>query len=241
MRIGTWNVNSARTRFDRILGVLERHDLDVLGIQETKMGKVPAEMTGALEQHGYEMAHVGYNQWNGVALISRVGLEDIHTHFPGQPDYEGKLEGRAVSAVCGGYRIWSLYVPNGRAIDHPHFDYKLRFLYNFARSGAGSADVAMGDFNIIPTDADVYDATAMETHVTEPERQVFDLLTDVLPVVSPVGYTYWDYKGGAFFRDQGMRIDFQLSTHQVTDAWVDREERGERSSDHAPLICVYGD
>ena len=239
MRIGTWNVNSARSRWDRVLGVLERHDLDVLGLQETKMKEVPVEMTESLKARGYEMAHVGYNQWNGVALISRVGLEDVQTHFEGQPSYDGTMEGRAISAICDGLRIWSLYIPNGRAIDHPHYHYKLQFLYNFARYAAPSTDVAMGDFNVIPTDSDVFDPTAMTTHVTEPERQAFQLVTDVLPVVSPAEYTYWDYKGGAFYADHGMRIDFQLSPHTVTRAWVDRDERAAKSSDHAPLICDY--
>ena len=183
MRIATWNVNSARARFGRITELLARHDIDVLALQETKMKEFPPV-------EGYEVAHVGYNQWNGVAILSRVGLEDVRTSFVGQPDYEGKPEGRAVSAVCGGKRIWSLYVPNGRDIDHPHYDYKLRFLYNFARYAAPHADLAMGDFNVVPRPQDVYDEEALTTHVTEPERQAFEYLTDVLPVVSPDEYTY---------------------------------------------------
>lgn len=232
MRIATWNVNSARARFGRITELLARHDIDVLALQETKIKEFPPVK-------GYEVAHVGYNQWNGVAILSRVGLKDVQTSFTGQPDYEGKKEGRAISAVCGGKRIWNLYVPNGRAVDHPHYDYKLRFLYNFARYAAPGADLATGDFNVIPGAEDVYDESPFETHVTEPERAAFEYLTDVLPVVSPTGYTYWDYQARRFDRDQGMRIDFHLSTTPATSGFVDRAERAAKSSDHAPVICEY--
>jgi len=232
MRIGTWNVNSARARRDRITDLLARHDIDVLALQETKLKEFP-------EVDGYEVAHVGYNQWNGVAILSRVGLDDVQTSFLGQPDYEGKHEGRAVSAVCGGKRIWSLYVPNGRDIDHPHYDYKLRFLYNFARYAAPEADLAMGDFNVVPRPQDVYDESQLITHVTEPERAAFEYLTDVLPIVSPDEYTYWDYQARRFDRNQGMRIDFQLSREPAIAGFVDRKERAGKSSDHAPLICDY--
>jgi len=154
MRIATWNVNSVRTRAERIAAFLEREDVDVLAMQETKTAdaKFP---TPPFEAAGYEVAHVGVSQWNGVAIASRVGLDNVRDHFDGQPGFAKKgdpeIEARAVGAFCGGVDVWSLYVPNGREIGDPHYDYKLQFLWSLAgQVQPGELQVYMGDFNVAP-------------------------------------------------------------------------------------------
>lgn len=257
MRIVNWNVNSARTRVDRMVDFLIRHDVDVLAVQETKCrdDQFPHER---FREIGYEVAHFGLSQWNGVAIISRVGIEDVATSFPGQPgfnkdpDADQAIEARALGATCGGVRIWSLYVPNGREIADPHYDYKLRWLYSLARYVEVTAEhnvdpamVLLGDFNIAPRDEHVWDIRAFDgaTHVTEPERQAFEALLDAgLRVTSPFeGFSYWDYKAARFQRGQGMLIDFQLSRGlEAKEGFIDVEERaGKGASDHAPVIVDY--
>ncbi|GAB3704445.1 exodeoxyribonuclease III [Corynebacterium nasicanis] len=259
MRIVTWNVNSVRTRAERVIAFLQRHDVDVLAIQETKCSddKFPYAV---FEAAGYEVAHVGTSQWNGVAIASRVGLTDVADHFPGQPGFdkdpgaEQIIESRAVGATCGGVRVWSLYVPNGREIADPHYDYKLRWLYALAahvRADSTDKAVYLGDFNIAPLDEDVWDIDffAGKTHVTEPERICFDGLvaaglTETTRPLSEQRFTYWDYKGLRFQKGEGMRIDFQLATPALaklaTAAFVDVEERaGTGASDHAPVVVDY--
>ncbi|XKK41223.1 exodeoxyribonuclease III [Nocardiopsis sp. ARC36] len=258
MRIATWNVNSARARVDRIGAWLDRSDVDVLAIQETKArdDQFPASV---FTDRGYEVAHHGLSQWNGVAIASRVGLEDVRVGFPGQPGYGDpeESEARAVGAMCGGVQVWSLYVPNGREVDHPHYAYKLRWLKALREAGAArlaqdpDAQIAyVGDFNIAPQDDDVWDMAAFEgsTHVTAPERAAFEELVGAgfREVVrehtpGPGVYTYWDYKGLAFPKRRGMRIDFVLASpalaSRVSGASIDREERkGKGASDHAPVI-----
>lgn len=263
MRILTWNVNSARTRIDRILGVLQRHDVDVAALQETKCrdDQFPAER---LIEAGYEVAHHGLNQWNGVAIVSRVGLDSVTRGFPGQPgfakdpDAEQPLEARHIAATCGGVRVHSLYVPNGREIGDPHFRYKLDFLA--ALREAAAADLAadpglraalVGDFNIAPRDEDVWDMAEFEgaTHVTPEERAAFAALVDagfaeVTREHTEGEWTYWDYQRLRFQKRQGMRIDFQLASPAlaatVAGATIDREERkGKGASDHAPVLVDY--
>ncbi|AWB84695.1 exodeoxyribonuclease III [Corynebacterium liangguodongii] len=248
MRIATWNVNSVRSRAERIAAFLKRHDVDVLAMQETKTAdeKFPYAV---FEAAGYEVAHVGVNQWNGVAIASRVGLDNVRSSFPGQPAYEGAVESRAVGATCGGIDVWSLYVPNGREIGHPHYNYKLAFLYALARAVTPSApQLLVGDFNIAPRDTDVWDIAWFEgkTHVTEPERAAFEMLLEsgVTEITHDNDYTFWDYKAGRFGKNQGMLIDFMLATDPVAaklrSAWVDVEERaGKGASDHAPLIADF--
>ncbi|MEU0491052.1 exodeoxyribonuclease III [Nocardiopsis changdeensis] len=258
MRIATWNVNSARARVERIGAWLDRSDVDVLAIQETKArdDQFPAAV---FTDRGYEVAHHGISQWNGVAIASRVGLEEVQVGFPGQPGYGDpeEAEARAIGATCGGVRVWSLYVPNGREIDHPHYAYKLRWLEALREAGTAAlaadpdAQIAyVGDFNIAPQDDDVWDVAAFDglTHVTEPEREAFRALgkagfEDVARAYTPGPgvYTYWDYKGLAFPKRRGMRIDFVLASPalraRVSGASVDREERkGKGASDHAPVI-----
>ncbi|MCZ9309716.1 exodeoxyribonuclease III [Corynebacterium uberis] len=264
MRIATWNVNSARTRADRIAAFLHRHDVDVAALQETKCtdAQFPAEL---FEDAGYSVAHTGLNQWNGVAILSRVGLEDVETSFPGQPGFAKdphkpqNIEARALGATCGGVRVWSLYVPNGREIADPHYDYKLRWLWALRDAvtaqldaDPGMALALMGDFNIAPCDEDVWDMDYFQgrTHITEPERAAFQgLLESGLTEVTrartlDTRYTYWDYTQGRFGKNEGMRIDFQLASdalaRTVTGAFIDVEERaGKGASDHAPVVVDY--
>src|ERR1700712_445391 len=181
MRFATWNINSIRARQERLLAWLARSDVDVLAVQETKIpdDKFPV---GPIRELGYDVAQHGFSQWNGVALISRIGIENVRQGFPGMPQFGEQHEARAIGATCGGIDFWSLYVPNGRALGDPHYDYKLEWLAALAWFAAAelTADpakqlVLCGDFNIAPTDDDVWDIAAFDgdTHVTEPERTAF--------------------------------------------------------------------
>ncbi len=253
MRIATWNVNSLRSRIDRVEAFLQRHDIDVLALQETKAREDQLPLMG-LASLGYDVASAGYNQWNGVAIISRVGLENVEIGFAEMPSWEEAAEARAIGATCGGVRIWSLYVPNGRKIDDPHYHYKLDWLTRLrasARDWLGEDAALVGDWNIAPQDEDVFDmaAFAKDTHVTPPERAAFagfleDGYVDVVRphTPGPEVYTYWDYYRQRFERNRGMRIDFILGSPslagRVVHAFIDREERaGQGASDHAPVIA----
>jgi len=255
MRVATWNVNSVKQRIPRLLPWLDERRPDVVCLQETKLSDAAFdEVLGAdLAERGYEVAHVGQGQWNGVALLSRVGLDDVQVGFDGMPGYPDPdtLEARAVSAVCGGLRIYSLYVPNGRTPDDDHYHYKLEWLDALARAVADpSTTLLCGDMNIAPADTDVFDPQAFvgHTHVTPPERAALarfeslgmrDVVRERWP--SERVYTYWDYRAGMFHKDLGMRIDLILAGDQaagrVQAAWVDRKARkGTKPSDHAPVV-----
>ncbi|MCC2593927.1 exodeoxyribonuclease III [Tessaracoccus sp. OS52] len=252
MRIATWNVNSAKQRMPRLLPWLEERRPDVVCLQETKLTDAAFFdlFSGPLTDLGYEVAHHGQGGFNGVALLSRVGLADVEANFPGQPDFEGKAEARALSAVCDGVRVYSLYVPNGREVASDHYGYKLEWLDALAAATASAGpDVALcGDMNIAPADADLFDPRAFvgHTHVTEPERQRLAALglVDVVRARWPEHdrlFSYWDYRAGMFHQDLGMRIDLVLASQPVADrvaaAWVDRAARkGKLPSDHAPVI-----
>ncbi|CAM5663142.1 exodeoxyribonuclease III [Streptomyces spiroverticillatus] len=254
MRIATWNVNSITARLPRLLAWLENTGTDVLCIQETKSTaeQFPAAQ---LRELGYESAVVADGRWNGVALVSRVGLEDVVSGLPGGPEYGGVQEPRAVSATCGPLRLWSVYVPNGREVEHDHYTYKLAWFEALkaavAEDAAGSRPFAvLGDFNVAPTDADVWDPALFEgaTHVTPAERAALaalrdEGLSDVMP--RPLKYdhpfTFWDYRELGFPKNKGMRIDLVYGnkpfTEAVTDSYVDRDERkGKGASDHAPVV-----
>ncbi|MCD4525570.1 exodeoxyribonuclease III [Nocardioides sp. cx-173] len=254
MRLATWNVNSLRSRIDRVERLLERHDLDVLALQETKAREDQLPLMG-LQSMGYEIATAGYNQWNGVAIISRVGLEDVQVGFDGMPGFGDPLtsEARAIGATCGGVRVWSLYVPNGRKVDDPHYLYKLEWLAALRDAALGwrqEPTALMGDWNIAPLDEDVFDMRqfAASTHVTPRERAAFQAFLDdgYVDVVRPHApgpevYTYWDYYRQRYERNRGLRIDFVLGSapfaERVTGAFIDREERaGQGASDHAPVV-----
>jgi len=261
MRIATWNCNSIRTRVDRAVAFLERHDVDVLALQETKCRDDQFPLL-PFEEAGYEVAHVGLNQWNGVAVVSRVGLDNVEIGFPGQPTWasgeaDPVREARALGATCGGVRVWSLYVPNGRSLDDPHLDYKLAWLEALRQAGQGwlaadgDAPIAlMGDWNIAPLDEDVWSVSYYEgkTHTSDAERAAFrgvveagyaDVTREHTP--GPGTFTYWDYTQLAFPKRRGMRIDFCLGSPalaaRVEGAFIDREERkGKGASDHAPVV-----
>ena len=263
MRIATWNVNSIRTRADRVVDWMVREDVDVLAMQEIKC-KPEQFPASPFEDAGYELALHGFNQWNGVAFASRSPIESVETSFPGMPGFEKGVEGpdqpqeaRAIGATIDGVRLWSLYVPNGRALGDPHYSYKLDWiaaLTDYTRAQiADHPEVPfalMGDFNIAPFDHDNGDPTVVvgqTTHVSPPEREAFFTLedagvTDVVRARVPEGlYTYWDYKQLRFPRNEGMRIDFILGSAPfaaaVTDASIHRNERkGNAPSDHVPVL-----
>ena len=262
LRLATWNVNSIRTRLPRVVDWLERASVDVLAMQETKCSDSQFPSL-PFQELGYEVAHVGVNQWNGVAIASRVGLQDVQVGFDAQPTWSSKpdvaasAEARALGATCGGIRVWSLYVPNGRAIDDPHYTYKLDWLAalrdtatRWMRDDPAAPIALAGDWNVAPTDEDVWsmDFFAGATHVSEPERSAFSAFADAefTDVVRPFApgpgvYTYWDYTQLRFPKKQGMRIDFILASPtlagRVTDAQIVREERkGKTPSDHAPVF-----
>jgi exodeoxyribonuclease III len=262
LRLATWNVNSIRTRLPRVLDWLERGEVDVLAMQETKCSDEQFPTMPFLEL-GYEVAHVGFNQWNGVAIASRVGLDNIEVGFDGQPTWSSKpdvaaaAEARALAATCAGVRVWSLYVPNGRTLDDPHYTYKLNWLAALRNTAEGwlrddpTAPIALvGDWNIAPTDDDVWDPALFvtSTHVTPAERKALaelvglglrDVVRDRWP--DSRVFTYWDYRAGRFHQDLGMRIDLILAgdpvAARVKAAWIDRQARkGTGPSDHAPVI-----
>jgi exodeoxyribonuclease-3 len=259
VRLATWNVNSLRSRIHRVEALLQRHDVDVLALQETKAREDQLPVMG-LQAMGYEIAAVGYSQWNGVAIVSRVGLADVSAGFPGMPSWGDPeaAEARAIGATCGGVRIWSLYVPNGRKVGDPHYVYKLDWLARL-RAAAGdwldSPTALAGDWNIAPRDDDVFDMAvfARSTHVTPPERAAFaafeeagwvDVARPHTP--GPGVYTYWDYYRQRFERNRGMRLDFVLGSpslaKRVTGAFIDRDERaGAGASDHAPVLVDLED
>ena len=258
MRIATWNVNSVRQRIPRLLPWLADREPDVVCLQETKVGNdLFAEvLAGPLKELGYDYVSHGLTQWNGVALLSRVGLDDPLRGFPGEPGFPDP-EARCVSAVCGGVRVHSVYVPNGRTLESEHYAYKLAWLEALrAHVGGLGPDVLIcGDVNIAPADADVFDPDAYlgHTHVSEPERRALgDLLAlglhDVVRDHWPDEriFTYWDYRAGMFHQNLGMRIDLVLAgtpvAARVRAAWVDRKARkGTGPSDHAPVIVDLDD
>jgi exodeoxyribonuclease-3 len=256
MRVATWNVNSVGARLPRLLDWLRDAVPDVVCLQEIKCtaDAFPYEEVRAL---GYETAAHGDGRWNGVAILSRVGLADVAAGLPGDPGYPTPetREARAVAATCGPLRVWSVYVPNGREPGHDHYAYKLRWLGALRDAVAGDAAAdrpfaVLGDYNVAPTDDDVWDPAAFvaSTHVTPPERAALAALrdtglADVLPrpLKYDRPYTYWDYRAGMFHKNLGMRIDLVYGNptfaDAVRDAYVDREARkGKGASDHAPVV-----
>ncbi|MCW2926727.1 MAG: Exodeoxyribonuclease Xth, partial [Thermoleophilia bacterium] len=242
-------------RIPRLLPWLDERAPDVVCLQETKLADAAfAELLdGPLRERGYEAAVHGQGQWNGVAILSRVGLEDVERGLDGEPGFPDP-EARAISATCAGVRVTSVYVPNGREPDADHYRYKLEWLEALRLAVAAGPDAAAvcGDLNVAPTDADVFspDAFRGHTHVTEPERTAFTALglRDVVRERWPDErfYSFWDYRAGMFHKDLGMRIDFVLASDPVAErvaaAWVDRQARkGSGPSDHAPVIVDLDD
>ncbi|HZC64370.1 MAG TPA: exodeoxyribonuclease III [Streptosporangiaceae bacterium] len=250
MRLATWNVNSVQARLPRLLGWLEETRPDVLCLQETKASDdgFPVKEVAEL---GYEAALHGTGRWNGVAILSRAGLDDVRRGFPGEPGFPDP-EARAISATCAGVRVWSVYVPNGRALDSPHLAYKLSWLAALREAlaaelspdgpgaggpgadgrgvdGGGTRLAVCGDFNIAPRDDDVWDPAAFigSTHVTPEERAALAALLDLgltdVPARALKGepFTYWDYRAGMFHKGMGMRIDLVLASGPVAAAVKD--------------------
>lgn len=258
MRLVTWNVNSLKARLERVEAWLAECQPDVVCLQETKLADTafPAMTFSAL---GYESAHHGEGRWNGVAIISRVGLDDVLAGFgDGEP---ADPEARLVTATCGGVRVMSAYVPNGRALDHEHYQYKLRWLERLVRHLDATTDPAApvalcGDFNIAPADRDVWDAAALvhSTHASEPERAALqrlldwglaDVFRDQYPDTERL-FSWWDYRAGNFHKGIGMRMDLVLGSASVATrvrwALIDRNARkGKQPSDHAPLVVDMED
>ena len=253
MRIATWNVNSVKQRLPRFLPWLDERQPDVVCLQETKLADdaFHALLDTELAERGYQVAAYGEPRWNGVALLSKVGLDDVRLGIPGAPGFPDP-EARAVSATCDGLRIYSLYVPNGREPDSDHYHYKLAWLAALRDlvSANPETTVLLGDMNIAPADADVFDPAAYvgQTHVTPPERAALTAieelgLRDVVRERWPDErvFSYWDYRAGMFHQNLGMRIDLVLAgdpvAKRVRAAWIDRAARkGTGPSDHAPVI-----
>jgi exodeoxyribonuclease-3 len=262
MRIATWNVNSVRARAGRIVDWMVREDIDVLAMQELKCKpeQFPMEQ---FHDAGYEVEMVGISQWNGVGIASRLPMTDVRIGFDAMPGFaktpleDGTFpaEARAIGATVEGMRLWSLYVPNGRAVDDPHYVYKLEWLAalqaatrEWLAAHPGTPLALMGDWNVAPLDSDVGDPSLVpgSTHISPPEREAFrsfeDVgLTDVVRPLVPEGYTYWDYKQLRFPRNEGLRIDFILGSPEFADlvagASIHRNERkGDAPSDHVPVV-----
>ena len=251
MRVATWNVNSLTARFARFEAWLGTRSPDVVLIQETKQNdtKFPAKELADL---GYESAHYGQGQWNGVAILSKLGIEDVVRGF-GDDDPEARI----IAATCAGVRVVSCYVPNGRALDNPHYVYKLQWLDKLrqvvATRDADQSIVVGGDFNVTPTDLDCYDPSLFvgATHVSEPEREALRALeanglTDLTRALHPdePSYSWWDYRNGSFHRGWGLRIDLLFVDAallaKASASYVDRDERkGVKPSDHAPVIGEF--
>jgi exodeoxyribonuclease-3 len=271
VRVATWNVNSIGARLPRLTEWLASTRPDAVCLQETKCAEADFPF-GAVGDLGYEVAAHGDGRWNGVAILSRVGLTEVTRGFDGQPGFAGDsragdapalveiepvpvVEARAVGASCGPLRLCSVYVPNGRTPDSAHYTYKLQWLAALrdALAPEVSGDrpfLVTGDFNVAPTDADVWDPQVFvgSTHVTGPEREALAELRalglqDVVPraMKYDTPYTYWDYRAGMFPKNMGMRIDLVYGNRAfasgVRDAYVDRDARkGKGPSDHAPVV-----
>jgi exodeoxyribonuclease-3 len=270
MRVATWNLNSVKARLPRLLSWLDERQPDVLLVQETKVTD-EAWPAAALAAQGYRSVHHGTGRWNGVGILSRVGLDQITLGFPGQPVFEQAAEARAIGATCAGLRLWSVYVPNGRSVGSDHFRYKLGFLQALREQclaertelGLDAPYGLLGDFNVAPSDDDVWDIRAFDgyTHVTPEERSAVReiqqacgpdaALTDLLPRASAdpgderAPYTFWEMRMLGFQKGRGMRIDLALVSPSLAEraeqVWVDRDARkGEGPSDHAPLVIDLG-
>lgn len=262
MRIATWNVNSIRARSARVVDWMVREDIDVLAMQEIK-AKPEQFPSAEFEEAGYDLVIHGFNQWNGVAFASREPMTDVATSFPGMPGFlkgeEGAglpQEARALGVTVNDLRLWSLYVPNGRTLDDPHYLYKLDWLARLQEYATAELQATpelplalMGDWNVAPLDSDQNVPgliPGVSTHISPAERAAFNAfeaagLTDVVRPIVPTGFTYWDYKQLAFPRNEGMRIDFILGSSAfadlVTDASIHRNERkGTAPSDHVPVV-----
>jgi exodeoxyribonuclease III len=255
VRVATWNVNSLKARLGRVEEWLAAVEPDVVCLQETKLSDdaFPGLAFGAM---GYEGVHHGQGRWNGVAILSRVGLDDVRFGFGAAGDEDP--EARLVWATCAGVRVASVYVPNGREVGHEQYEYKLAFLDRLHDLVRDAEDVTQplvlcGDFNVAPDDRDVWDPAAFEgsTHVSEPERERVQRLeamglVDLFRELHEENglYSWWDYRGGNFHKKKGMRIDLMLATRSLAETVrtviIDRNARkGQSPSDHAPVVAEF--
>jgi exodeoxyribonuclease-3 len=253
MRLATWNINSLKVRLTRLEEWLTEVQPDIVCLQETKVADAafPALTFSGL---GYDAAHHGQGQWNGVAILSRLGIADVQAGFA--VGIEPDVDARLISATCGDLRVHSVYVPNGRAVGHEHYLYKLSWLERLRAHVAATAQpsdavVVAGDFNVAADDRDVYDPAKFEgeTHVTPPEREALAALQawgfdDVFRRHYDTGgmFSWWDYRAGDFHQGRGMRIDLVLGTPRVRSSWcvIDRNARkGQLPSDHAPVVVDF--
>lgn len=253
MRVATWNVNSIRARAAQVIAWTARNDVDVVLLQETKCTDDDFPFA-AFSAAGYDVAHHGVDHWNGVAIVSRIGLADVTRGFTGHQRSPFD-EARVMAATCGGVRLWSLYVPNGRELDDPHYRFKLVWLERLraelaAAGAADGASIVAGDFNVAPTDLDIYDPQRWRrrTHASAEERSGIQHLVDLgLRDVTrehhpdPDVYTWWSYRPGQFEHNRGLRIDYALCSPSVADrvqsVTIDRDARAaDRPSDHAPVV-----
>ncbi len=256
MRIVSWNVNSIRSRHERVTALLSRHQPDVVLLQETKCtDETFGPIAAPWQDLGYEIAHHGINHWNGVAILSSCGLDDIEIGFPGT-NREPYDEARLLSATCGGVRMHNVYVPNGRELDDPHYLFKLVWLERLRTViDPTRPTVLAGDFNVAPADIDIYDPKRFRrsTHASPAERAAIDALLDLglvdigrdLAPDTEGLFTFWNYRPGQYERNRGLRIDLALVTRDIaartSRVWIDTAERapttsGEKPSDHAPLL-----
>ncbi|MEY2397938.1 MAG: exodeoxyribonuclease [Actinomycetota bacterium] len=257
MRIATWNVNSLNVRMARVEEWFAYAEPDVVCMQETKLADAAFPYM-AFEAMGFEVVHNGSGRWNGVAIASRVGIDDPVLGFSAvdQPMFDGdEPESRLVAATCGGIRVSSVYVPNGRSLSDPHYDYKLRWLEALKNeiAAANKPDapvVVCGDFNIAPEDKDVFDPKRFRnaTHTSKAERAALDEikawgLTDAFRTLYDDDklYSWWDYRAGDFHQGRGLRIDLVLVSKPLVSgisyALIDRFARkGKQPSDHAPVL-----
>lgn len=249
-------MNSLKVRLGRVEEWLAYAQPDVVCLQETKLADA-AFPSLAFQALGYESAHVGEGRWNGVAILSRIGMRDITPGFI--DDSEPEAEARLLWATCGDLRVASVYVPNGRSVDSGHYAHKLAWLRRLRASLDTSAKptgevVICGDFNIAPTDDDVWDPSTFvgATHVSPLEREALVALEDWglvdafrLRQPEPRLFSWWDYRAGMFHKHQGMRIDLILASRSLADrtafAMIDRNARkGKLPSDHAPILVDFG-
>ena len=257
MRIATWNVNSLKARLARVEDWLGYAQPDVLCMQETKLAD-SAFPSMAFQALGYDSAHHGEGRWNGVAILSRVGLDDIVAGFSDETEDE-VTEARLLWATCNGVRVGTVYVPNGRVVGSEHYDAKLAWLDRLHEHITSSCDptdnlLVCGDWNVAPEDRDVFDVTKLHgaTHVSPPEREAVAAITgwgmeDVFRRIYPDEerlYSWWDYRAGDFHEGRGLRIDLMLATkplaERATFALIDRNARkGKLPSDHAPLLVDF--
>jgi exodeoxyribonuclease-3 len=257
MRVATWNVNSLKVRLPRVEEWLAYAKPDVLCLQETKLAD-SAFPALAFQGLGYDSAHCGQGQWNGVAILSRVGIDDVVAGFTEEEGAD--TEARLLWATCGGVRVGTVYVPNGRSVGSTHYKAKLEWLGRLRRhleSGCNpNTDLVIcGDFNVAPDDRDVWDPSKLHggTHISPPEREAVAALSrwglvDVFRRFydEPGIYSWWDYRAGDFHQGRGLRIDLVLATKALADratfALIDRFARkGKLPSDHAPLLVDFAE